>query len=63
MSYEYPLNFDQPRALSFCNVLQNVCFGKGFCTVTTEGHWFDHQLGQYLFPGLMIVVATGIFPP
>ena len=28
----------------------------------TGGHWFDPQLCQYSFPGLMIVIATGFFP-
>ena len=28
----------------------------------TGGHWFDPQLGQYSFGGLMIVIATGFIP-
>ena len=26
------------------------------------GHWFDLQLGQHSFRGLMIVIATGFIP-
>ena len=63
VSYEYPLNFYQTKALSFCKGLEVVFFGKGLCAVITGGHWFYHRLGQYLFPGLMVVIATGIFPP
>ena len=28
----------------------------------TRGHRFDPQLGQYSFPGLMIVIPTGFIP-
>ena len=27
-----------------------------------EGRWFDPQLGQYSFRGLMIAIATGFIP-
>ena len=30
VSYECPLDFDQPRALSFCNGLQVVFLMKGY---------------------------------
>ena len=29
----------------------------------TGGCWFDPQLGQYSFRGLMIVTVTGFIPP
>ena len=28
----------------------------------TGGRWFDPQLGQYSFQGLMIIIATGFIP-
>ena len=28
----------------------------------TVGFWFDPQVGQYSFPGLMILIATGVIP-
>ena len=46
-------------------------FSKAFCTAAVArsvedlrkgGRWFDPQLGQYTFQGLMIVIATGLFP-
>ena len=30
--------------------------------IRTGGRWFDPQLGQYSFQGLMIVIATGFIP-
>ena len=36
-----------------------LSYGNG---LRKEGTWFDRQLGQYFFRGLMIVNATGFIP-
>ena len=44
------------------HLVGGACVAQSVEYLRTEGHWFDAQLSQYSFRGLMIVIATGFNP-
>ena len=46
------------------NIMQRLAHSSvgSVADLRTGGRWFDLQLGQYSFRGLMIVIATGFIP-
>ena len=50
------------RYISIDSAKPHSSVGK-IANFRTGGNWFDPQLSQYSFQGLMIVIATGLIPP